>query len=202
MSSINILNIIVQNPEARFTDPFKFEIVFECLSELKKEIEWKMIYIGSADDEKYDQILDTLEIGPLQLGSMKFVFDANAPDYKKIPEGAILGVTAILLCCSYNNQEFFRCGYYLNNIYDNEEMNLNQPEIIQIDHVVRSVLADKPRITKFNIDWDNEVNKIPEFKNNSGNFMFSEGKMDNEKFMSLVNNKNENPFNNNDNHNH
>jgi hypothetical protein len=81
-------------------------------------------------------------------------------------------------------------------------MNLNQPEIIQIDHVVRSVLADKPRITKFNIDWDNEVNKIPEFKNNSGNFMFSEGKMDNEKFMSLVNNKNENPFNNNDNHNY
>ena len=191
MSSINILNIIVQNPEAHFTDPFKFEIVFECLSELKKEIEWKMIYIGSADDEKYDQILDTLEIGPLELGSMKFVFDANAPDYKKIPEGEILGVTAILLCCSYNNQEFFRCGYYLNNIYDNEEMNLNQPEIIQIDHVVRSVLADKPRITRFDIDWDNEcMNKNNEQeKDNNENFMFKDGKMDIQKFNSLQEDK-------------
>ena len=35
MSSINVLNIIVLNPVTRFGDQFKFEIVFECLSELK-----------------------------------------------------------------------------------------------------------------------------------------------------------------------
>lgn len=35
MSSINVLNIIVQNSSARFLDELKFEIVFECLSELK-----------------------------------------------------------------------------------------------------------------------------------------------------------------------
>ncbi len=35
MSSINVLNIIVLNPVARFNDLFQFEIVFECLSELK-----------------------------------------------------------------------------------------------------------------------------------------------------------------------
>ena len=191
MASINILNIIPKTTINKFTDPFSFEIIFEVLSELTKEIEWKMIYIGSADDEKYDQILDTLEIGPLELGTMKFVFDANAPDYKKIPEGEILGVTAILLCCSYNNQEFFRCGYYLNNLYDNDEMNLNPPEKVDKDHILRSLLADKPRITRFDIDWDNEpVNKINEQeKEGNENFMFKDGKMDIQKFNSLQEDK-------------
>lgn len=35
MSSINVLNIIALNPVTFFQDVFKFEIVFECLSELK-----------------------------------------------------------------------------------------------------------------------------------------------------------------------
>lgn len=194
MSSINVLNIIVLNPNAKFTDDLKFEIVFECLAELKKEIEWKVIYIGSADDDHYDQELESVEIGPLQLGTMKFQLDAACPDYKKIPEGDVLGVTAILICCSYNNQEFFRCGYYLNNMYDNEDMNLNQPENVQIEHVVRSILADKPRITKFNIDWDNESKQIPVYKNE--NNMFKDGKIAQEQFKQMINDKNNNsnPF--------
>ena len=36
MSSINVLNIIVKEPVDSFLNPFKFEIVFECLSELKE----------------------------------------------------------------------------------------------------------------------------------------------------------------------
>lgn len=34
MSSINVMNILVLNPNAKFTDNFNFEIHFECLSEL------------------------------------------------------------------------------------------------------------------------------------------------------------------------
>ena len=193
MSSINILNIIPKTTMTKFTDPFSFEIIFEVLSELTKEMERKMIYIGSAEDKKYDQVLETIEIdGPFQLGSMKFEFTGDAPDISKIPESEILGVTAIILCCSYNNQEFFRCGYYLNNIYDNEEMNLNPPEKVDKSHIVRSLLADKPRITRFDIDWDNDqVNKnYEQEKNINKNFMFQNGKMDVQKFNSLQDDKN------------
>lgn len=76
----------------------------------------------------------------------------------------------MLLTCSYNNQEFFRVGYYINNVYDNEEMNLNPPEVPQIDRILRNVLSEKPRITKFNIDWDGSVNIIPSYNN----FMFND----------------------------
>jgi histone chaperone ASF1 len=193
MSSINILNIKPKTTINKFSDPFSFEIIFEVLSELTKELEWKMIYIGNAENTKYDQILETIEIdGPFKLGSMKFQFDGEAPDISKIPESEILGVTAIILCCSYNNQEFFRCGYYLNNLYDNDEMNLNPPEKVDKNHLIRSLLADKPRITRFDIDWDNDSrNKNSEKeRNNNENFMFEDGKMDVNKFNALQEDKN------------
>ena len=193
MASINILNIIPKTTVNKFTDPFSFEIIFEVLAELTKEMEWKMIYIGSAEDKKYDQILETIEIdGPFQLGSMRFEFSGEAPDISKIPESEILGVTAIILCCSYNNQEFFRCGYYLNNIYDNEEMNLNPPEKVNKDHIVRSLLADKPRITRFNIDWDKEPeNKdFEQEKEIKENYLFKNIKKDGQQLNSLQDDKN------------
>lgn len=159
MSSVNILNIIPKNILCHFTDPFAFEIIFEVLSPLENALEWKMIYIGNAEDSSFDQTLEIIEIdGPLNLGTMKFEFIGEAPDIKKIPESEVLGVTAIVLCCSYNGQEFFRCGYYLNNSYDNEKMNLSPPERIMVEHIIRSVLADKPRITRFDVDWDNNKN--------------------------------------------
>ena len=192
MAPINILNIIPKNTTSKFTDPFSFEIIFEVLSELKKEIEWKMIYIGSAEDKKYDQILETIEIdGPFHLGSMKFELTGESPDINKIPESEVLGVTAIILCCSYNNQEFFRCGYYLNNIYDNEEMNMNPPEKVNKDRIIRSLLADKPRITRFDIDWDNEnIDNINnENKGENENFMFKDGKLDMQQFNLMKDDK-------------
>ena len=190
MASTNILNIIPKNITSKFTDPFSFEVIFEVLSELKKEIEWKMIYIGSAEDKKYDQILETIEIdGPFKLGSMKFEFIGEAPDIKQIPESEILGVTAVILCCSYNNQEFFRCGYYLNNVYDNEEMNLNPPEKVDQSRIIRSLLADKPRITRFDIEWDSE-DKVDNCENKENeDFMFKEGKMDIQQFNLMKDDK-------------
>ena len=108
MASINILNILPINKEANLNEPYTFEIIFEVLTELKKDIEWQMIYIGSAEDQKYDQILGTIEIGgdTSKIGTMKFEFSEEVSDIDKIPENDLLGVTTILLCCSYNGQEF------------------------------------------------------------------------------------------------
>ena len=36
MASINVINILVLEPVAKFSQQYKFEIVFECLSELKE----------------------------------------------------------------------------------------------------------------------------------------------------------------------
>lgn len=75
----------------------------------------------------------------------------------KLPQTDIVGVTAILLTCSYNNiQEFFRVGYYVNNAYSEQfpEMIENPPAMPDISKLTRHILVEKPRVTKFQIDWE------------------------------------------------
>lgn len=65
-------------------------------------------------------------------------------------------MTVILLSCSYDDREFVRVGYYVNNEYDNEEMNDDPPAKPVIEKVRRNVLAEKPRVTRFAIKWYGE----------------------------------------------
>lgn len=102
---------------------------------------------------EHDQELDSLLVGPIPVGVNKFIFEADAPDLKRIPPSEILGVTVILLTCSYDGREFVRVGYYVNNEYDSEELAADPPAKPQTDHIRRSVLAEKPRVTRFAIKW-------------------------------------------------
>ncbi|EHA8592026.1 putative Histone chaperone ASF1B [Cocos nucifera] len=75
----------------------------------------------------------------------------------KIREEDIIGVTVLLLTCSYLGQEFIRVGYYVNNDYDDEQLREEPPPRVLIDRVQRNILADKPRVTKFPINFHPET---------------------------------------------
>lgn len=119
-----------------------------------QDLEWKIIYVGSSDNDKYDQVLDSIFVGPVPQGVSRFIFQAPAPDPSKIPNSEIIGVTVCLLTCSYRGREFVRTGYYVNNEYDTEELKQNPPETIQYERLQRSILSDKPRVTRWEIKWD------------------------------------------------
>jgi len=142
------------NNTAHWKEPFLFEIKFECLKELQEDLEWKITYVGSAESEEHDQILDSIMVGPVIPGVSEFVFQANAPDASKIPKNDFLGVTAVLLTCSYKTKEFIRVGYYVNNEYDSVEMIENPPPEIDLSRITRNILESKPRVTRFPIEWD------------------------------------------------
>ena len=72
-----------------------------------------------------------------------------------IPESDLIGVTVVLIVCSYNEQEFVRVGYYVNNEYEDPEMRENPPEKIDLLKIVRNILSEKPRVTRVPIRWDN-----------------------------------------------
>lgn len=99
------------------------------------DLEWKMIYVGSAESEAYDQVLDTIYVGPIPEGRHMFVFQADPPDVTKIPVNDVLGVTVVLLTCCYRSQEFVRVGYYTNNEYADVELRENPPMQPQFDKV-------------------------------------------------------------------
>ncbi|EJS43188.1 asf1p [Saccharomyces arboricola H-6] len=156
MSIVSLLGIKVLNNPAKFTDPYEFEITFECLESLKHDLEWKLTYVGSSRSLDHDQELDSILVGPVPVGVNKFVFSADPPSAELIPASELVSVTVILLSCSYDGREFVRVGYYVNNEYDEEELRENPPTKVQVDHIVRNILAEKPRVTRFNIVWDNE----------------------------------------------
>lgn len=143
----------MDNPSP-FLNPFQFEITFECIEELKEDLEWKMIYVGSAESEEYDQVLDSVFVGPIPEGKHMFVFQADPPNVSRIPENDALGVTVVLLTCSYKAQEFIRVGYFINNEYSDPELKENPPSPPQFDKVTRNILASEPRVTRFKINWE------------------------------------------------
>lgn len=57
------------------------------------DLEWKVIYVSSAENASLDQTLDEILVGPVPVGVNKFVFEVDAPDVTIIPEKDILGVT-------------------------------------------------------------------------------------------------------------
>ncbi|KAM1956332.1 hypothetical protein ACFX16_025762 [Malus domestica] len=167
MSAINITNVTVPDNPALFLAPFQFEISYECNTPLKDGTAfpslscflffgWKLIYVGSAEDETYDQLLESVLVGPVNVGNYRFVLQADPPDPSKIRDEDIIGVTVLLLTCSYIGQEFIRVGYYVNNDYDDEQLREEPPPKVLIDRVQRNILSDKPRVTKFPINFQPE----------------------------------------------
>ena len=120
------------------------------------DLEWKIIYVGSAHDSHQDQVLDEVLVGPVPVGLNKFVLQADAPSIDKLPKDEVLGVTVVLVTCSYKEREFIRVGYYVNNelpmVEGQEEPPAFEPS--RLAEVQRQILADKPRVTKFPIPWD------------------------------------------------
>ena len=100
------------------------------------------------------------------MGINKFVLSADAPDISQIPNEDVLGVTVVLVTCSYREKEFVRVGYYVNNEYSEPyDEESGPPKPLDMSKVRRHVLAEKPRVTRFPISWgDEEV----ETKENNG----------------------------------
>ncbi|XP_030526300.1 histone chaperone ASF1B isoform X2 [Rhodamnia argentea] len=128
MSAVNITNVTVLDNPASFLTPFQFEISYECVTPLKDDLEWKLIYVGSAEDETYDQLLESVLVGPVNVGNYRFVLQADPPDPSKIREEDIIGVT----------------------------LREEPPPKVLIDKVQRNILSDKPRVTKFPINFHPE----------------------------------------------
>jgi histone chaperone ASF1 len=157
MAKVHILNVTVHNNPATFYTPFQFEIHFECLEELQDDLEFKIIYVGSAETYEFDQCLDQIVVDAVPQGQFKFMFQADPPDTLKIPADDAVGVTVVLITASYREQEFVRVGYYVTNEYEDIEMRENPPSEPQFTKLIRTIAANEPRVTKFKINWESSA---------------------------------------------
>jgi histone chaperone ASF1 len=96
----------------------------------------------------------SLIVGPVPVGVNSFDFTAAAPQPNLLPSTAseeILGVTVLILTASYRDKEFVRVGYYVNTEYEDEERRLEPPTQVDFKGLVRNVLVDKPKVTRFSV---------------------------------------------------
>ncbi|KAL5960821.1 Histone chaperone ASF1B [Taenia solium] len=163
MAKVNVCDVEVLDNPGTFFDKFKFRITFECHEPLEDDLEWKVVYVGSAYNSSLDQTLDSILVGPVPVGRHQFVFEVNAPDPKKIPPEDLVGVTVVLIQALYHEQEFIRIGYYVNNEYKSEELRNEPPTDPLLNELERSIIASDPRVTRFPIDWgDGLLDGCPE----------------------------------------
>ena len=111
------------------------------------------MYVGSAEDSTHDQTLEEVMVGPVTAGVSQFVLQAAAPDHNTIPIQDLIGVTVVLVTCSYMDQEFARIGYYVNNEYSEPYEEGTVPNPFVISKLYRNILAAEPRVTRFAINW-------------------------------------------------
>ncbi|KAI9913788.1 hypothetical protein PsorP6_005284 [Peronosclerospora sorghi] len=169
MAYVTLTNITVLDNPTAFTNPFQFEVTFECAQQLEADLEWKITYVGSAEDESRDQVLEEVLVGPVPVGTNRFVFQSDPPNPDLIPDEDKVGVTVALVTCSYRGREFVRVGYYVNNDYADPFLLENPPARVDVSKLQRNILADKPRVTRFPIDWSPAGAQDPKAVENSSN---------------------------------
>ena len=96
MPAVSLTNVVVLDNPCKYTDPFRFEVTFECIQPLDDgkallmthissisnpsrtaDLEWKILYVGSAEDETKDQVLEEIFVGPVPMGTNRFVFQVR-----------------------------------------------------------------------------------------------------------------------------
>merc|ERR1712113_296203 len=157
MSLISVKKVTIKNNPATFLEPLTLEVEFECIYDISEDLEWKLIYVGSSNKQKYDQELERFYVGPLNKGIYRFDFVADPPQANLIPRDELVGASVILLTCSYKYQEFIKIGYFVNVDFlddtERDRYNNSNDYIPNLRLLDRHILSDQPRITKYNIDF-------------------------------------------------
>ena len=128
LSFIYILIIHILAPSLIYSLNYLLTHKFTHLFCLLVDLEWKVVYVGNHEDNAYDQVLEELSVGPVPVGVNRFVLQTSVgmiehslthsithsyslthllgPNANNILNEHLIGVTVILLSCSYMNQKF------------------------------------------------------------------------------------------------
>lgn len=92
-------------------------------------------------------------VGPVPTGINRFILEAEAPQPNLIANNDLIGVTVILITCSYMDNKFVQIGYYVNNEYTEPYDPEHFPNPVDITKISRNILSGEPRVTRFAIHW-------------------------------------------------
>lgn len=156
MALVNVHSVTLAENPARFSDKLRFDIVLHVVALLKEDIAVRLVYVGSSDSTEYDQVLETVRVGPLRPGFNAFCFEAPPPAVARIPAKDVLGTTVLMLIFEYRTRVFLQIGYYVNNesAVGGAGGDGAAPVVPAAANIRRTVLTSHARPSRFAIDWD------------------------------------------------
>lgn len=95
MALVTVQSVSLLEEAGTFDSPFRFMVVFHCVCKLEHDMDWRVVYVGSSDSPDFDQVLETVSVGPLLPGKHAFVVEAKCPDIKKVSRAL-----CVVLCIS------------------------------------------------------------------------------------------------------
>eukprot|EP00834_Sanchytrium_tribonematis_P001649 NODE_42_length_34079_cov_0.552619.p13 type:complete len:180 gc:universal NODE_42_length_34079_cov_0.552619:1160-621(-) len=166
---IHILEIAFNHERKNFSDSIEMKIKFNAIECLQNDVNFKVTYVFDPQQPKFDRELDDLSIGPIPQGIGEFALICDPPTLEGIPAELVYGVQVLTLTLSYSDQEFCHIGYYVNTTYkyeipfeedENGQLSFVFPQNHPVvSDLVRVIHSDKPRVTRKQIDWqDNASN--------------------------------------------
>lgn len=82
-------------------------------------LQWKVIFIGSSDNDHFDQLLEEFEVPINEASEFQFQIQAGPPDLTKLPAlEDVFDVTAVMIMVLYDDREFFRCSFLVSHQYE------------------------------------------------------------------------------------
>ncbi|KFV71531.1 Histone chaperone ASF1 [Dryobates pubescens] len=172
MAKVQVNNVVVLDNPSPFYNPFQFEITFECIEDLSEVVLLQLllrVHKLHMKEWGLQLVLDSVLVGPVPAGRHMFVFQADAPNPGLIPDADAVGVTVVLITCTYRGQEFIRVGYYVNNEYTETELRENPPVKPDFSKLQRNILASNPRVTRFHINWEDNTEKLEDVESSNPN---------------------------------
>lgn len=136
-----------------FTNPFEFEIDFDCLRDVEIELEWNAHLI--MQNSRYNYHLDRILMGPISSGRHIFNFRVDPPDYNSIPQEEWIKNMIVLICCHYKSQEYLRIGYIVHHEYsEGFGSSCTYDDKLNPNLVLRIIKTDESDFSTFPISWD------------------------------------------------
>eukprot|EP00406_Dinophysis_acuminata_P059458 CAMPEP_0179268100 /NCGR_PEP_ID=MMETSP0797-20121207/30268_1 /TAXON_ID=47934 /ORGANISM="Dinophysis acuminata, Strain DAEP01" /LENGTH=173 /DNA_ID=CAMNT_0020976375 /DNA_START=70 /DNA_END=588 /DNA_ORIENTATION=+ len=153
MSAIKINGVRVLNSSAPFHEKLQFEVTLEVAEPLTEDAVFHCFYVVDPAQAKTDVELESIDVGPLPVGVMNFVFEPPGPTTAMVEaSGGALEVGGLYVSAVYRGKEFCRVGYFVRHEYESPELQESPPEPAEWGKL-RRVLSE-PCVTRFTIQWD------------------------------------------------
>lgn len=97
-------------------------MVFLSVVSADPALQWRILYIGSSDNDQFDQLLEEFDVPISEASEFQFQIQAPPPVLTKLPcIEDVFDVTAVMIVVNYDDREFFRCSFLVSHQYGDQQ---------------------------------------------------------------------------------